>query len=166
MPKQLTENQLIGDVLFEWIVPEYDKHERPRRWYMIMGTVAAVLILFGMFSGNFLFSLIIILAAIILFLQSQQEPLHVVFAITELGVIVGNRFYEYGELESFYIIYEPPDVKTMFIETDSIFRPRLRVPLVDMNPLDVQAVMRAYLLEDIEKEEPYSDRFARNWRIQ
>ena len=45
----------------------------------------------------------IILFAIILFLQSHQLPPQVDFKITELGIIVGGRFYTYSEFNNFYI---------------------------------------------------------------
>ena len=42
----------------------------------------------------------------------------------------------------------------------------IRVPLLDMHPVDVKNVLRAYLPENFEREnEPLSDRAARNWQI-
>jgi hypothetical protein len=106
------------------------------------------------------------LFAIILFLQAHQDPKQISFKITELGVVVGNRFYSFSELDSFFIIYNPPDVKTLFLETKEVLKPMIRVPLLDMNPVDVKNVLRAYLPENFEREnEPLSDRAARNWQI-
>ena len=99
-------------------------------------------------------------------MQSHQKPLKVPFKITELGIVIGNRFYGFSELESFYIVYEPPEVKTLFFETKSSFRPLLRIPLVDANPLKVRVSLKEFLSENFEKEEePYSDTFARNWKL-
>ncbi len=166
MPKVITQDTLIGDVIHRWIVKEYEKHERSQSWYITWGVIAALLVLQGMVSGNFLFSLVIILAGIILYVQSKQDPLDVSFAITALGIIVGNRFYPYGELDGFYIIYEPPQVKMLFIETTSSVRPLLRIPLMDNNPIEIRATLRKHLDEDLAKEaEPVADTFARRWRI-
>jgi hypothetical protein len=166
MPKQINKQTLTGDTLHEWTIQEYQQHERGTAWYIFMIIVGLVLVLFSMFTGNFLFALIIILFAIILFLQSYQAPPQVPFKITELGVSINTRFYTWSEFENFYIIYQPPDVKTLFIETTSIFRPLLRIPLLDENPVEVRRTLRGYLEEDLEKEEePMGDRFARNWRI-
>ena len=166
MPKPLTDQTLIGEVLHTWTIQECEKHDRNMVWYVVMLGLGFALVVYGIVAGNFLFSLIIILGAIILFLQAHQEPLQVPFAITELGVVVGSRFYPYSELDSFYIIYEPPHVKTLYFQTTSSLRPLIRVPLLDMNPVEVRHTLLENVDEDMEKEEePWSDRFAREWRI-
>lgn len=166
MPKPLLADTVTGDVLHEWTIQEYDRHERGTWWYILIISIGLVFVAYGLYTQNFLFSLIIILAAIILFLQSHQSPPQVSFRIAELGLLIGNRFYAYTELESFYIIYNPPEVKTLFIESKSALRPTLRLPLLDEDPVTVRQTLLEFLEEDIEKEEePLSDRAARMWKI-
>ena len=166
MPQTITSNSVMGDVLHEWEIPEYEKHDRSGRWYAIMIILGLSLVIYGIFSQNFIFSLIIILAAIILFLQTKQKPATVLFRITELGVALNNRFYTYSEIKGFYIIYRPGEVKTLFLDTISNLRPMIRVHLKDINPVEVQSTLQAYLPEDVEKEtEPASDIIARQWMI-
>jgi len=166
MPEQITENTTIGNPLYEWTFPEYEKFSRGRLWYAVMITLGVVFIVYGMVTGNFLFALIIALFGIILFVQQHQDPHQIAFAITDLGVIVGNRFYNYNELEAFYLIYNPP-VKTLFLETKTMIRPLLHIPLQDQNPLDIRFTLLEFLPEDLEKDqEPTSELAARNWKIQ
>lgn len=166
MPQQITEETSLGNPLHEWSFPEYEKFSRGRLWYVIMGGLGIVFIVYGMLTGNFLFSLIIALFGIILFIQQHQDPHEILFAITDLGVIVGNRFYQYSELDAFYLIYEPP-TKTLFLETKTLVRPLIRVPLTDQNPLDIRFALLEFLPEDLEKNsEPASDIASRNWKIQ
>ncbi len=166
MPKNIDNQTLIGSHLHEWTIPEYEQHNRGILWYVLTISVGIIFVLYGLFSDNFIFSLIIILAAIIVFLQSHQDPLQVSFKITELGLVVGNRFYDYSELDDFYIIYNPPEVKTLFFSTKSIARPTIRIPLLDQNPLQVRESLQNFLDEDLEKEEePKSDLLARRWKI-
>ena len=166
MPQQLEENIDPGQTLHEWTIQEYEHHQRGTWWYVLMLLLGIVLVVFGLVSGNFLFALIIILFGIILYLQSHQQAPQLPFRVTDLGVVIGSKFYAYTELEAFYIIYDPPRVKTLFFETKSAFRPLLRVPLLDANPLEVRSTLLGYLVEDVEKEEePLSDQVARNWKI-
>lgn len=166
MPVQVTKETLVGDPLFQWTIKEYEDHERGKRWYVVMTILGLLLIAFGLLSGNFLFSLIIILFAIILYLQSHQSAPEVLISITDLGVLIGSRLYQYSELESFYIIYEPPQVKSLFFETNSWYRPRIQISLERMNPLEIRDTLLEFLDEDLEKEvEPFSEQFARNWQI-
>ena len=166
MPKVIDQHTIIGDVLHTWTAPEYETHNRSRAWYALMSIVALLLLGYAVFSGNFLFALVIILAAIILFLQGKQEPLKVTIGITEFGIVISNRFYTYSELETFYIVYNPPFVKTLFFETKSPARPKLRIPLLEQNPVEIRDTLVPYLKEDIEKEEePFADMIARQWML-
>lgn len=166
MPEVISANTLTGKVLHEWTVSEYDQHDRNFGWYVFMVIVGILLVGYALFTQNFLFALIVVLFAIIVFLQSQQKPHDLPFRIAELGVVINNRFYNYNELDSFYVIYNPPEVKTLFLEPISNVRPRLRVPLMDMDPNEIRFALREFLLEDVEKEaEPLSDMIARRWMI-
>jgi len=121
-------------------------------------------VVYALATDNFLFAIIIILSAIILFLQSAVEPSHVPFAITELGIVLGNKFYAYNEFRAFYMIYNL-NTQTLFFDTKSAIRPDLRIPMVDVDPMDVREALQDMLEEDLEKEEPLADRAARRWKI-
>lgn len=166
MPKPLTEDTIIGDVAYEWEVNEYEQYKRGPWWHVIMILMALSLIVYGMFSGNFLLSLLIILAAIIFFMQSYQEPQKLSVAITNLGFVVGSKFFPYDELDEFYLIYKPPSVKKLFIKQKSPWRPMLRIPLLQENPIEIRALLKDYLNEDLETEdEPFTDTLSRTWRL-
>jgi len=71
MPKKLEDNPNVGELLHEWSIPEYEKQERPKVWYIVMGVFAVVLLAYSIISASFLFSLIIVLFAVIMFLHKQ-----------------------------------------------------------------------------------------------
>lgn len=165
MPKPITEGLAIGQPRHEWTISEYEPVRWSKNWYITMITLGLVLVIVGLITENPLFSLIIILFGIILYLQSQQKSPQVLFMITDLGVILGNRFYPYAELENFSLIYNPP-VKKLFIETHSPVRPMLRIPLLEENPVDLRNTLLEFLPENTEREEePVSDLIARWWKL-
>jgi hypothetical protein len=167
MPQQITEETNLGNILFEWTFPEYEKFSRGKKWYITFGILGVLFVLYGVFTGNFLFSLIIALFGIILFLQQHQVPSEISFAITDRGIIIASRFYGYSEFESFYLIYEENGPKTLFFETGNFVQPVLRIPLTDQNPVDLRFALIEYISEDLDKkEEPMSDVAARNWKLQ
>lgn len=164
MPVKMDQSPTVGEVLHRWTIHEYYQFERATPWYIVMILAGLFFVSYGLIAGNFLFSLIIILFAVIIFLQSHQDPPAIPFQITKLGIIISNRFYTYSELDGFYIIYEPPHVKTLYIETQSFFRPLIRIPLYDENPVEIRHTLQNYLVEDLDKEEePISDKIARGW---
>lgn len=166
MPQPITNDLPVGNILHEWEVSEYERHERGTRWYVIMTIIGLFLVGYAIFTNNFLFALVIVLFAVIIFLQNHQDPHVVEFKITDVGVILSNRFYAYSELSDFYIIYNPPEVKMLFLEPDSTLRPRIRVPLLNIDPNEIRFTLRQYLPENLEKEEePLSDKVAREWKL-
>ena len=166
MPTKLGEGVLTGEIIHQWTIQEYDQHQRGVRWYIVMITVGMLFVIYGLMSNNFLFSLIIILAGIILFVQSHQAPPQVLFAITELGVVLGRKFYNYSELKNFFIIYQPPEIKNLFFQTDSAVHPIMSISLLDENPVEVRETLLEFMEEDLNAEkEPLSVTISRRWRM-
>ena len=84
------------------------------------------------------------------------------FKITEDGIVINGKLYEYKVIKNFYIIYEPPEVKTLYFEPKSLLSPRIPIALEDQNPVEIRQILRQYLTEDIDREdEPVSDQTSR-----
>lgn len=166
MPKTIQPDMYIGNIQFEWDVLEYDEHERPRSWYFVMLTLGIILVFFGLFSNNFLFSLIILLFGIILYLQAHQKPMEVPVGLSDVGVIVGSRIYNYTEFSSFFVLLEPGKIKSIFFVPKGALKPRIELDLGDLDIMSVRAYVKQFLEEDLESEElPLTEHFRRNWML-
>jgi uncharacterized membrane protein YdbT with pleckstrin-like domain len=155
----------FGKVFFNWKFSEFTQHQRNRSWYVWGGIIVGALLIFSVFTFNFLFGLIIIMTSltVLLFARSTNE---IDFMITEDGVVVNEKLYEYKSLKNFFIIYEPPQIKTLYFEPKNIFIPRIPVDLQDQNPVKIREVLLNYLPEDLEREnEPVSEQFSRIFKI-
>lgn len=142
-----------GKEVLTWHVPEYDKHDRGLWWYIVAGIITAGLLWYAIADGNFLFALIILLFAFIIFTHHRSEPLNVQFAIHERGVRVGERFFLFRELESFAIIYEPPIVKKLYITPrGQVLRKEIPVDLGDVDPIYVRQLLVTVVKEDLDRE--------------
>jgi len=166
MPKK-SETIDFGDEIMGWKVPEYEKHVRTRGWYLISSIVALLLLIFSFFSGNFLFAVIIIVVAIVVVLHDGQEPTAVKVSLTDEGIIVGRKFYDYDEFENFSVIYKSrEEVKNLYFEFKSAIKPRLSIPLEKMNPLNVRKNLLKYLPEDLERtDQPLSEGLAKLFKL-
>ena len=167
MPTDITkENIPFGDVVFQWTVKEYNKYDRSRRWYILSALLGVILLATSIWTGNYLFSLIIILIAIIIFLHEIQEPIDVPFAILDTGIVVGKNYYKFSELNNFWLIYNPPDVKNLYFGINGTIKHRIQIPLLDYDPRPIRDYLNEYLEEDLsQEEEPLSDRLARLFQI-
>jgi hypothetical protein len=143
----------IGDVHLEWDFPEYENQQVNRTWYIVGAIILAGLILYSVLTANFLFAIILLLAVFVIIFQFFQVPREINVRIGEDGVIVDKKFYPYKDLKNFWIVYDPPAYKYLYLEFKSDIRGTYPVPLVDENPLKIREYLLNYVDEDIEKEE-------------
>lgn len=163
--KQKTTDNINKDI--SWEVPEYEKHERGKGWYIFSSIVAFLLILYSFLTGNFLFAIIIIIATIVVVLHDGQEAVLVKISLTDEGVVVGRKFYDYDEFKNFSIVYKPKrGIKNLYFEFKSVFRPRLSIPLEKMNPLIIRENLLKYLEEDLDRtDQPLSEELAKLFKL-
>ena len=158
-------NTEYGALLIGWKIPEYTKHERGRRWYLWAGIVFALLLFYAIYTLDFLFAVILILAAVIIFIRAREEPMEIDFNIFEKGIGVGKKFHTWKDFVHFYIIYEPPEVKNLYFNLKGL-RSRLSIPLNNQNPLRVRESLLKYLAENLDEErEPLSEEYERFLKI-
>jgi len=157
----------LGDEIVGWETPEYEKHERTKLWYIIAIVTALLLLLFAFLTANFLFAVIIIIVSLVIILHDSREPDMIKVSLTDEGVIVGRKFYDYDELKNFSIVYKPrQDVKNLYFEFKSAIKPRLSIPLGDMNPLSIRKNLLKYLEEDLERtDQPLSESLAKIFKL-
>jgi hypothetical protein len=137
MSPRPTEQQIdYGDEIIGWQVPEYEKHERPKSWYVIASIVVILLLTYSFWTANFLFAVIIIVTSLVIILHDGREPDMVHFSITDEGIIIGRKFYDFDEIKDFSVVYKPKQgVKNLYFEFKNAIKHRLSIPLQDMNPL-------------------------------
>jgi hypothetical protein len=86
--------------------------------------------------------------------------------IREDGLEIGRNFYSYRDLNNFWIIYQPPEVKKIYVSFKSRIAAPLVISLENQNPLKIRKTLLEYLPEDLEKEEePASDSLSRTFKI-
>ena len=151
-----------GEIFMSWDFPEHPQHEYTKAWKIWMGILGGGLLLYSLFSGSWLFTVIIVMIVLISFLHARFKGENIDFSITEDGLKFGGRFYSYRDIKVFWIAYDPPELKTLYFEFKSSWRPDLRIPLEEQNPLKIRDILLKYLDEDLEKDdEPFSDALGR-----
>jgi len=167
MPKNREKSKELEPKNISWPVPEYDKHEKGGGWYIFYSLIAFLLILYSFLSGNFLFAVIIIIAAIVIVLRDGQEPDFVKISLTEEGVIVGKKFYDYDEFKNFSLVYKPKqEIKNLYFEFNNSLKPRLSIPLKKMNPLLIRKSLLRYLPEDLDRtDRPLSEELGKLFKL-
>ena len=157
-----------GKILAAWDFPEFREYRRSKTWYIVALVILAGLLIFGFASNNYLFVVLIMIFVVIYVMRSRRKPARLDFKITEDGIAIGTEmFYEWKQLKSFWIVYEPPEVKNLYFDFKTGIRPSLTILLGDQNPLTVRKILLEYLKEDTEKEnETFTDSVSRLLKLQ
>ena len=145
----------MGRRLISWHVDEYRRQERSRLWYIVAAILGFVLIIYAIATSNFLFAVIILMIGIITLISSFKEPDAIEVIITTTGIVIGNDYYEYKKIKDFSIVYEPPEVKLLYLDFHSPWHPLVSVPLEDVDPNVVREQLLPFTQEDLNRNEEH-----------
>ena len=158
--------KFTGDALMSWKTREFEKYHRTKHWYFWMIIVSTGLIIWSFWTGNVLFSLIILMAAILIFIYGERNPRELKFSITNLGIVFGEKFIPYKEIVGFWVAYEVPYLKNIYFDIKGATSPRLTVYLDKANPVEIRSALLKYIKEDLTRDgEPLTDIICRIFKI-
>ncbi len=146
------ENQNIAPTKIEWVAPEFIKYKKGKKWFITAGLIALTILIIAVLTKNFLLAVATIFASLAVYVYSLKEPREIKFSISGKGVQIDNQIHRFENLKSFWIFYDPPEVKELSIRSKKTFIPYIRIPLDDQNPAEIRKFLLRFLPERIHKE--------------
>lgn len=137
-----------------WSAYEHEHVERGSDWYWALGIAAASLSVISILFANFLFAVLIILAAFTIALSARTPPERVEFEISEKGIRTGNVLHRYDEVISFWVDDEKAE-PVLLVDTVKFMSPNLIIPLANVDPGDIRNYLREFAEEKRMKEPVY-----------
>ncbi|MBI2609827.1 hypothetical protein HYW53_01465 [Candidatus Giovannonibacteria bacterium] len=150
--------------LSAWEAPEFEYHEKRSDWYWAVGIVTIAFFAVAIILQNFLFAILILLAGLSFSMYGAKRPRVISFAITSRGLKIGKVLYPFDNLKSFWLNYDPPHVKELYIISKKVFMPQISIPLGNANPNQIREHLLKFL-EEKEIHEPLSETIARFFRF-
>lgn len=148
---------------FSWQTQEYDYHPKNADWFWFIAIITvAVFILSAFFFRNFLFMVLIALSGFTVMLYGARKPKTILFSITSRGIIAGKRLYLYNNVKSFWIHYDPPRKKELFLKSKGTFIPNVIIPLGETDPNAAREKLVKFIKEEPQEEsliDTFSDYF-------
>lgn len=136
----------------EWVAPEFTKYKKNTSWFIWLIFIALVIIIIAIILKNFLWAIITILAAFTIYIYATKEPRKIKFSISGQGIQIDQKIYKFEDLKSFWIFYEPPEIKEISLRSKKNFMPYIKIPLGDQNPVEVRKILLKFLPERKHKE--------------
>ncbi len=141
--------------LISWEAPEYEHYEKSREWYWAVGIVTLAFFAVAIILQNFLFAILVLISGFSFALYGARQPRTISFAITSRGIKIDKSLYPFNTLDHFWVNYDPPLIREIYVISKKIFVPQISIPLGDAEPNNI----RDYLIKFIEQneiEEPFA----------
>ena len=150
-------------ILLSWFAPEFVKHEKSAPWFWVLGIMSLAMIIISLIMKNFLFVLIVVLAAFLIYIQAKKHPRKIKIFLTEKGITIEEKNYDWKEFRSFWIFQEP-EIKSLSLISKKITQPQIYIPLNEQSPEKIKEVLIKFLPEK-EQEESLIDAITRRIRF-
>jgi hypothetical protein len=117
--------------LLEWEGREYDHNPKSTDWYWALGIIAVAAAIASVLFGNYLFAVVVVIAAGSLALHAAKTPPLHRFRLIERGILIGDELHPFEQMISFSVLEDvagelPPMIS---IKTESWLSPHLIIPL-------------------------------------
>ena len=150
--------------LLSWEAEEYAHHDKGKDWFWSVGIVSIGFFALALILQNYLFAIMILIGGFAVALHGSKKPKTVHFAIISRGVAVDNTLYPYDNLKYFWINYDPPHIRDLYLISSKTFQLQITIPLGNADPNEIREHLIKFL-EEKEIEESLFDSIARFFRF-
>lgn len=136
-----------------WEAPTHYHTEKTSDWFWALGILALCGAAASFFFGNFLLTILIVIAAFIMGLIASREPDITQYAVTTRGLRVGDQLYPYSSLEAFYIDEDEPKGPQLLARSKHLFARLVVMPIPEEYIEEIERILEERLPEE-HMEEP------------
>jgi len=159
-----TNETVEHDVLYSWDAPEFLYHEKSLLWHVVVYSILLLFVGLMFLLKQWVAIPVFLLIAILIYQYAEVKPKNVAIAITNLGVIVGDKFYPFSEIKSFWVLYNPP-IKQVSFELTKRFSPVISVSAEGVDLGIIKDIISSHVVEDDTRTEDFMDRIIRYIRF-
>lgn len=153
-----------GKIIARWQAPEFEAYERDKRWYAYAALILIAIISYAVYTNSPVSAIVFILIGAVGYIYLNKEPKIIKFSLTDTGIIAGREIYEFEQLHSFWIFYDPPQEKLISFHTKSYLLPFVHIPLDREDPVKMRQILLKYIPE-VKQKPSFVDMLERLLRI-
>ena len=150
--------------LLSWETEEFEHREKNKDWYWSVGIVTVGFFALAIILENYLFAILVVMGGFTVAMYGSKKPKVVRFAITSRGIMTGDVLYPYDNIEYFWIHYDPPHVRSLYLVSKKMLQTQIIIPLGHTDPNEVRECLIKFA-EEKEIEESLFDTIARFFRF-
>lgn len=157
-----SQKQLPASGSISWETEEFPYHQKDLQWFLIGGVLALGIFVSLLILKNMFGAATMLLFVLIMYLYATKKPEMLSVVVDGRGVTINNKRILYSDITSFWVLYEPP-VKDLILIQKARFTPKTIIPLGQINPLELRALLLANAIIEKEEEETLTDILARRF---
>lgn len=146
--------------LLAWTAQTQPELERGKRWYTVAGVTIVGLAAYGILTGQWTFTLVVLLMAGMYVLTHRSPPLTATIAITERGILFNDAFISYSDLEDFWLLQGASYIELRFARKKRL-APEIVIQLGDQDHQVVRSTLQQFLPERSDQRERLLDTIIR-----
>lgn len=145
------EEASLGTELLHWESVEAETGPESAILLLFLGSTLGLGGIATLVFWNVLFGIFLIIAGGLTISYAFRPPRRVSFAVTSRGIQISRRIFGFEDLSSFWIFYDPPLFRELYVVSKKHFMPHIRIPLGDIDPVRIREVLLRFLPE-VEQE--------------
>ncbi len=146
--------------LYTWQGHERTWLAKGGSWYMLGGIVAIALLIYALLTQAWTMAILVSLLAGIVYLYSQEQAPIMDVVISSRGVYLGEDFYPFTIVKSFWFSFEKHDAFLMLSLVNSA-KSRISISIKPDERVAIQTVLNDYLVADDFHRETFWERIER-----
>lgn len=140
--------------VLRWSAYEHEHVEKSTDWYWALGIITVSVAITSILFRDFLFAVLVVLAAGTLALIARTPPRMANFEISERGIRIDDKLHRYNEVLAFWVEEDHHGKAQLLIDTTKWFSPNLILPIEHIDPAVIRTFLKERVPERFMKESP------------
>lgn len=143
--------------LYTWQGHERTWLAKGKSWYVYAAIVVVLLLVYALLTQAWLMAILVSLLSGIVYLYSQEQAPVVDVVISDKGIYIGEEFYPFNLVKSFWFQFMPEDAYVIFQLVNST-RSHITVSIDPNERSVIEVVLKEYLVADEFHRETFWER--------
>jgi len=146
-------------ILYSWSFNS--KKQRGSLWYIIIISIAIGFIIWWFINKIYWLSFVIMILAWLMYFIENNSPDEINVSITELWIQVWNNFYDFGEINSFTMIFDWSNPYLLRLKLTKKWLKQLDLYINEDNANDIKTLLLNFIEENWKEQLTFTEKMIR-----
>lgn len=159
-PRTAYDNAVVS-----WETQDFLKHKKGPIWYTVLFTIFLGGALAAYLLDGWTFALVLAIFPFAYISLDRKQPKRIKVILSEVGIKVGKKIYQYNRIQAYWLHYNPPLTKTLNIRVYGEYLTDIEIQLGHADPAIIQNYLSTKIPELEGKREGFSTVLAKVLKV-